>query len=322
MAAHPSARPAPDVSVVIVTYNGTPWLRRCLDSLAPATTGPVVEVVVVDNASTDETCRVIEQDYPHVVLIRSAENLGFGRGNNLGISHALARGARHVFLLNQDAYVLPSTLAELTAFMDAHPDLGVVSPLHCSPDPDHTDPRTLRGYLQRYALPYLADACQGRCEPYYLTRGVNAAAWFVRSDVWRRFGGFDPLFFMYAEDDDLLCRWAYHGVHFALLPSSRVVHLRESVQGPRVGWWGQVLRRARRQRAELLHGMKQPGFSLLHTLSVLLADGLLSPLAFFVVRRDLQAYAASLVAAAQMIAALPQVRRHARLTATSGAHFL
>ena len=45
MAAHPSARPAPDVSVVIVTYNGTPWLRRCLDSLAPATTGPVVEVV-------------------------------------------------------------------------------------------------------------------------------------------------------------------------------------------------------------------------------------------------------------------------------------
>lgn len=322
MSASPESRLAPDVCVVIVTYNGTPWLRRCMDSLAPSGSGPRVEVVVVDNASTDDTCAVIEQHYPHVVLIRSTENLGFGRGNNLGISHALARGARHVFLLNQDAYVLPATLAELTDFLDAHPDIGVVSPLHCSPDPDHTDQRTLRGYLQRYATAYLADACQGRAEPYYLTRGVNAAAWFVRTDVWRRYGGFDPLFFMYAEDDDLMSRWQHHGVKFALLPTSRVVHLRESVQGPRVNWWGQVLRLARRQRADLLHAMKQPGFSTLHTLSVLLADGLLSPLAYLAVRRDLQAYAASLVAAAQMLTALPQVRRHARLTATTGAHFL
>ncbi|MEJ1937614.1 glycosyltransferase, partial [Nostoc sp. NIES-2111] len=139
--------------MVIVTYNGTPWLRRCLDSLAPATTGPVVEVVVVDNASTDETCRVIEQDYPHVVLIRSAENLGFGRGNNLGISQALARGARHVFLLNQDAYLLPSTPAELTAFIEPHPALRAASPPPPRPRPAPPQPRPPPAPPPRHAPP-------------------------------------------------------------------------------------------------------------------------------------------------------------------------
>lgn len=318
----PQAMQAPDVCVVIVTYNGAPWISRCLDSLLPPVAGRGVQIVVVDNASTDDTCALIERDYPQVVLIRSPGNLGFGRGNNLGIAHALAQRARHVFLLNQDAYVLPGAIAALADFMDAHPEIGAASPLHCSPDPEHADPRTLRGYLQRYATDYLADACMGRQQPFYLTHGVNAAAWFVRAEVWQRCGGFDPLFFMYCEDDDLLTRWKHHGVPFALLPGARIVHLRESVQGPRVGWWGQVLRRARRQRADLLHAMKRPGFSTAHTLSVLLADGFLAPLATLALRRDLQDYAASLVAALQMIAAFRSVRRHARLSATTGAHFL
>ena len=257
-----------------------------------------------------------------MVLIRNASNDGFGRGNNIGIRHALARGARYVFLLNQDAYVLPGTVAELTAFMDTHAQVGVVSPLHCSPDADHVDLRTLRGYLQRHLPHYLADACMGRSQPYYETFGVNAAAWFVRADVWRRAGGFDPLFFMYGEDDDLLHRWQHCGIVFALLPDSRIVHLRESVKGPKPNFVGKILQLARRRRAELLNEVKRPGYSAAHMVAALLSAGFVAPLAQALVARQGRDYLASVVAAWQLLLQFPQVRRHARLTATEGPHFL
>lgn len=314
----PPLQSTPPVSVVIVTYNGAPWVRRCLRSLNAAE----AQLIVVDNASSDDTCAIVAAEFPHVVLIRNTSNEGFGPGNNIGIRHALARGARYVFLLNQDAYVLPTSLLELVSFMDAHPEIGVVSPLQCSPDPEHVDLRTLRGYLQRHLPNYLADACMGRCEPYYKTFGLNAAAWMVRADVWQRAGGFDPLFFMYGEDDDLLYRWQQLNITFALLPGSRIVHLRESVKGPKVGFVGDVLRLARRRRAELLNAVKRPGYSSVHMLSELVSAGFVAPLAEALVNRQGRVYVASIVAACQLLAQWPRVRRHARLTARPGPHFL
>ncbi|MGM9479727.1 glycosyltransferase family 2 protein [Roseateles sp. NT4] len=316
--AQPSPGAQPAVSVVVVTYNGAPWVRRCLGSLADSG----AEVIVVDNASSDDTCAIVSAEFPSVVLIRNGSNDGFGRGNNIGIRHALARGARYVFLLNQDAYVLPQSMAELTAFMDAHPHIGVVSPLHCSPDAEHVDQRTLRGYLQRHLPGYLADACMGRSQAYYETFGVNAAAWFVRAEVWRQAGGFDPLFFMYGEDDDLLHRWQHQRIVFALLPASRIVHLRESVKGPRPSWVGEILQLARRRRALLLNEVKRPGFSALHMLATLLSQGFVAPVAEALVSRDGKGYLASVVAGWQLLLRWPQLRRHARLTATTGPHFL
>lgn len=316
--APPPPHAPPTVSVVIVTYNGAPWVRRCLGSLA----GSGAEVIVVDNASSDDTCAIIAAEFPAVVLLRNGGNDGFGRGNNLGIRHALARGSRYVFLLNQDAYVLPTSITELTGFMDAHPEVGVVSPLHCSPDAEHVDLRTLRGYLQRHLPHYLADACMGRIQPHYETFGVNAAAWFVRAEVWRRAGGFDPLFFMYGEDDDLLHRWQHRGIRFALLPGSRIVHLRESVKGPKPGLVGEILQLARRRRAELLNEVKRPGFSTLHMLAALASAGFVAPVAEVLVARRGRDYLASVVAACQLLLQFARVRRHARLTATEGAHFL
>ena len=308
------------VCVVVVTYQGAKWIRRCLSSLLQSTHNPYV--IVVDNASTDDTVHIVQAEFPDVALLQSGRNLGFGRGNNLGISLAMNRGAQFVFLLNQDAYVLPTTIAELVTFMQREPSFGVVAPMHCSPDPDSIDRKTLRGYLQTYLPEYLADACVGRVKDHYKTQGVNAAAWFVRSEVFSQAGGFDPLFFLYGEDDDLLCRWMHHGVAFAWFPASRVVHLRESPRAPLPTFWADIKRRARRRRSNLLVAVKRPHFGTGHMALVFLAEGFVAPLVDALVLRQPREWMASVLAACGLVFEFPNVVRHARLTARPGAHFL
>ncbi|MBZ9787851.1 glycosyltransferase [Psychroflexus sp. CAK57W] len=92
--------------VIIVTYNAMSWIDRCLQS-----TGDY-PVVVVDNASTDQTVVHIQSNYPKATLLPQNKNLGFGQGNNVGISYALNQGAEHVFLLNQDAYLVVDVLEQ------------------------------------------------------------------------------------------------------------------------------------------------------------------------------------------------------------------
>ena len=88
------------VHIVIVTYNGMSWLPKCLDSIPDG-----MPTIVVDNASTDQTCFYIQKEHPAVHVLAQKENLGFGRANNLGIQKALDEQTDAVFLLNQDAYL-------------------------------------------------------------------------------------------------------------------------------------------------------------------------------------------------------------------------
>ena len=98
------------VFVVIVTYNGAVWLDRNLSSLRhsdyPVTT------IAVDNNSTDASIEILEK-YSEADVIKSGENLGFGKANNIGITKALEQGADYVFLLNQDAWIFPDTISSL-----------------------------------------------------------------------------------------------------------------------------------------------------------------------------------------------------------------
>ena len=130
---------------------------------------------------------------------------------------------------------------------------------------------------------------------------VNAAAWFIRAEVFDRAGGFDPLFFMYGEDDDMLCRWQYHGVAFAFVTDPRVVHLRQSVKAPEPTVWQDIWRRSERHRSELLVAIKRPGFSLTHIFLVGFSQGWLTPLADFLVTREHRNFAASALAAMQVL---------------------
>ena len=96
------------VYVVIVTWNGNAWIRQAIESLQQSTYP--VRIVVVDNASVDETVSTVRNYYKNVEILCMPTNLGFARATNHGIRHALSQGVDHVLLLNQDVKVAPTTV--------------------------------------------------------------------------------------------------------------------------------------------------------------------------------------------------------------------
>ena len=117
-----------NIYTIIVTYNGSAWIRKCLDTLLQSTVN--TSIIVIDNASADDTCSVISKDYPHVCVTKLSFNIGFGRANNIGIKIAYDAGATHFFLLNQDACVEPDTIEKLVIQEEQNPQFGIISPMH------------------------------------------------------------------------------------------------------------------------------------------------------------------------------------------------
>jgi len=114
-----------DVSVCIANWNCLEYLRGCLESLLDVPQGVTVEVIVVDNASSDGAADMVAREFPEVTLIRNEKNEGFARASNQAAQ--LATG-RHVFFLNNDTVIPPLTLARLVGFADAHPQIGMIGP--------------------------------------------------------------------------------------------------------------------------------------------------------------------------------------------------
>jgi GT2 family glycosyltransferase len=120
-----------DISVVIVNWNAKHYLDLCLESLAKAPPRRSMEVFVVDNASQDDSVQMIETKYPWVKLIKSAENLGFSKGNNVAIRECQGR---YVALVNPDVIVFPGCLDALADFLDENPKVGNAGPRVFNPD--------------------------------------------------------------------------------------------------------------------------------------------------------------------------------------------
>lgn len=185
------------VYILIVTYNGMPWLKQCLDSCAS------YPIIIADNASSDETVCFIETNYPNVTVLKQSNNLGFGQANNIGIRYALDQGAEQVFLLNQDAYLVGSALEVLMEFQKQHPEYGVLSPIHITGDQKKLDKNFSNFMLKEKTGQFYSDFVLGnRLAAVYEVSFVNAAAWLVSKKCLESVGGFDPLFFHYGEDDN------------------------------------------------------------------------------------------------------------------------
>src|SRR5262245_57618870 len=124
------ARP-PVFSIVIVNMNAAAFLEKCLDSIV-ATGGDVgVEIIVVDNASTDGSVAAARRTAPDLTLLQQPDNIGYVPANNRGLEHATGQ---YTMFLNNDTELFPGCLAELASFLDDHPEVGAVSPQILNPD--------------------------------------------------------------------------------------------------------------------------------------------------------------------------------------------
>jgi len=200
------------IVVIIVTFNGAKWLKKCFQSLEASTYK--VTTIVVDNNSTDNSVEII-QSFPEIQLIQSAKNLGFGKANNIGIQKALELGTDYVFLLNQDTWVFPETISNLVQVAEANEQYGIVSPLHYSGDEVHLD-ESFETYWNRKTKSISDNVDE---VPF-----VNAAAWLLSKKTIERVGYFEPLFQHYGEDRNYTDRMLFHQYKTVVVKNAKICH--------------------------------------------------------------------------------------------------
>ncbi|WP_369014276.1 glycosyltransferase family 2 protein [Flavobacterium anhuiense] len=229
------------IAVVIVTYNPKKWLRKCLSSLEQSTVD--LNVIVVDNKSTDGSNIIIKNHFPNVTLLEVNENQGFGKGNNIGIKKALSIGADYVFLLNQDAWIESNTIINLISAHQKEPQYGVISPMHLNGTGDALD--------YKFSFYISPSKCKNLYSDIYLKNikshiyevdFVNAAAWLISRECIEKVGGFNPSFFHYGEDDNYIQRIKYHSFKLGVLPTSNIFHDRETASHNNIYFQDEMVR--------------------------------------------------------------------------------
>jgi len=224
----------PDLSVIIVNWNVRDLLRRCLHSILANLPACQLEIIVVDNGSTDGSPEMVRTEFPQVHLLANPDNRGFTGANNQGL--AVARG-RYVLLLNPDTEVVGDALETLVAFADVHPDVGVVGPQLLNPDGTVQSSRrrfpTLATALleSTWLQPYAPRRLLARY--YVLDRPddevqdvdwVTGAALMARREAVEQVGPLDEGFFMYSEELDWCRRFRAAGWRVVYLPTARIIH--------------------------------------------------------------------------------------------------
>lgn len=240
-----------DLAIIIVNYNTSALLRDCLRSVYASEGTLVYRVWVVDNASPDDSVAMVRREFPQVELIASPVNGGYPYANNVGLRAAGfsdTPGAgidppRHALLLNPDTVLPPTALRDSLAFMDTHPDCGIMGPrlvrqdgsldLACRrsfPDPEISFYRiaglsklfpTSRRF-GRYNLTYLSPDVQTEVD------SVVGAYMLVRGTAIQQVGLLDETFFMYGEDLDWAFRIKGAGWRVWYVPGITVLHYKEA----------------------------------------------------------------------------------------------
>lgn len=199
----PSDSANPRVLTIIATYNASRWIEPCFGSLRRSEVH--TDVLVIDNASSDGTPELIRKNFPEVEVIKSSENLGFGRANNVGIHRALDEGYDYVLLLNQDAWLEETTIGQLLSAHHTHPHFGVISPIPYDGTGQKLD------YLYEHVYQKSMRSVVG--DEIAEIDFINAACWLIHRDVLQKIGGFHPHFFLYGEDSNFVHRLKTAGEH-------------------------------------------------------------------------------------------------------------
>lgn len=232
-----------DVSIIIINYNTVRLTLNCLESIYKWTSDINFEIVLIDNASTDNSVLLIKEKFPDVILIKSDKNLGFGKANNLGSSNA--KGT-YLFMLNSDTVLIENSIKYLYNFYKKYENLNI-GVLGCKLIDDNYEENNSCGYfptlndeLNVYWFAFLNKLkfCSNNVYKKINLKGiytnvemVSGADMFIAKDNFDLIKGFDPRYFLYYEESDLQYRLSKYGFKNFIFNNTSIIHLEGSSVG-------------------------------------------------------------------------------------------
>lgn len=231
-----------DLSICITVLNVKEFARKCLRSIYRSRPKINSEVIVVNDGSEDGTSQMIKQEFPRVRLVENPTNLGFTKANNQALK--ISRG-RYALVLNADTVVLNRALEKMVKFMDAHPDVGMLSGKLLNFDKTlqrccaKTTPNLLTELLENFFI----DRLLNKLFPTWSYPGkflltakehneerevgcISGACMMVRREAVDEVGLFDERFFIYREDSDWSYRFKQSGWKLYYTPEAKIIHYR------------------------------------------------------------------------------------------------
>ena len=224
-----------DLSVIVVNYNTNTFLRDCLQSVFEQTEGIDYELIVVDNASSDGSRELLQNEFPQVRTIFNSENKGFAAANNQAIR--VAQG-RYVLLLNSDTRVLDGAVQKTFHFMEDHKEASIVGCRLLNADgtlqPSCMSFPTVWNLFSEAFFFYILFRRTKLFGAYHMTYFdydtvrpvdiVKGAFMMFRREVFENVGLFDESYFMYTEETDLCYRAKQKGYQTFFFPLARIIH--------------------------------------------------------------------------------------------------
>lgn len=228
-----------DISIIIVTYNTKQITSNCIESIFSKTTGVSFEVILIDNASTDGSKDFFEKD-SRITYIYSNTNLGFGKANNLGYTKATGK---YIFLLNSDTILVNNAIFEMYQYMEGAPkSVGCIGAVLLDSNEQIAGGYakklpTLNWIFQENMLftipkfsaiynPYKKRLKNILKDKYPLEADfISGADMFIRRETIENSGLFDPDFFLYYEETEMLYRFHKNGYKSMVIDTPKIIHL-------------------------------------------------------------------------------------------------
>jgi N-acetylglucosaminyl-diphospho-decaprenol L-rhamnosyltransferase len=225
-----------DVAVIIVTYNSEDEIAACLDAVYSERRDVSMQVIVVDNASSDATVEIVSERYPGVKLLLPGGNLGFSKGVNYGARHS---DADFVLLLNPDTVVRRHAIDVIVGFARANPRYGLYGGRTLKTD-GSLEPLSCLGLPTLCSMLMFATGLSSLAPGSPLLNPESLGGWkrdtvrevgvitgcflLVRTAIWQKLGGLDESYFMYGEDVDFAIRARALGYRPVICPDAELVH--------------------------------------------------------------------------------------------------